>query len=236
MPSIKALLGLSMYHCDTAPWTSGQVSNPNALPPELPHNPWYPNVLNVDAGPGWQIIISVSAEMDNDLYDDILEEEGEEEDVDDEFDQDHGGDAEEAAEEEDEEDEESVSSRSKDGDSQDEEEVTSLRWRHNEHDGVSNYQPHDYLLNRLFRCKWKIIFRVTGLFEGIPNKPVDSPRKGPVTRKMFPFDDVIMFLQERHLWLIAIFSTCIQGWLISCRRGAVIWPFSIEISASDMIK
>ena len=24
--------------------------------------------------------------------------------------------------------------------------------------------------------------------------PVDSPRKGPVTRKMFPFDDVIMFL------------------------------------------
>ena len=25
-----------------------------------------------------------------------------------------------------------------------------LRWRHNEHDGVSNHQPHDCLLNRLF--------------------------------------------------------------------------------------
>ena len=26
-----------------------------------------------------------------------------------------------------------------------------LQWRHNEHDGVSNHQPHDCLLNRLFR-------------------------------------------------------------------------------------
>ena len=27
----------------------------------------------------------------------------------------------------------------------------SLQWRHNERDGVSNQQPHDCLLNRLFR-------------------------------------------------------------------------------------
>ena len=27
---------------------------------------------------------------------------------------------------------------------------------------------------------------------GIPRSPVNSPHKGPVTRKMFPFDDVIM--------------------------------------------
>ena len=27
----------------------------------------------------------------------------------------------------------------------------SLQWRHNEHDGVSNHQPRDCLLNRLFR-------------------------------------------------------------------------------------
>ena len=26
-----------------------------------------------------------------------------------------------------------------------------LQWRHNEHDGISNHHPHDYLLNRLFR-------------------------------------------------------------------------------------
>ena len=44
----------------------------------------------------------------------------------------------------------------------------SLRWRHNGRDGVSNHQPHDYLLNRLFgrRSKktWKL--RFTGLCAG----------------------------------------------------------------------
>ena len=34
--------------------------------------------------------------------------------------------------------------------------------------------------------------RVTGLVRGIHRSPVDSPHKGPVTRKTFPFDDVIM--------------------------------------------
>ena len=30
-----------------------------------------------------------------------------------------------------------------------------LQWRHNEHEGVSNYQPHDCLLNRLFKAQIK---------------------------------------------------------------------------------
>ena len=34
--------------------------------------------------------------------------------------------------------------------------------------------------------------RLTGLCAGIHRWPVNSPHKGPVTRKMFPFDDVIM--------------------------------------------
>ena len=29
---------------------------------------------------------------------------------------------------------------------------------------------------------------------GIHRRPVNSPHKGPVTRKMFPFDDVIMYM------------------------------------------
>ena len=43
---------------------------------------------------------------------------------------------------------------------------------HNEHDGVSNHQPHDCLLNRLFRCRSKKTskLRVIGLCEG--NSPV----------------------------------------------------------------
>ena len=41
----------------------------------------------------------------------------------------------------------------------------SLQWRHNEPDGISNHQPHDCLLNRLFRRRPKKTskLRVTGL-------------------------------------------------------------------------
>ena len=71
----------------------------------------------------------------------------------------------------------------------------SLRWRHNERDSVWNHQPHDCLLNGLFRHRSKKTskLRVTGLCVGNSPGPVNSPHKGPVTRKMFPFDDVIMF-------------------------------------------
>ena len=66
-----------------------------------------------------------------------------------------------------------------------------LQWRHNERDRVSDHQPHDCLLNRLFRRRSTKTskLRVTGLCAG---NPVNSPHKWPVTRKMFPFDDVIM--------------------------------------------
>ena len=69
-----------------------------------------------------------------------------------------------------------------------------LHWRHNDHGGVSNHQPRGCLLNRLFRHRWKKTtkLRVTGLCAGNSPGPVNSPHKGPVTRKMFPFDDVIM--------------------------------------------
>ena len=69
-----------------------------------------------------------------------------------------------------------------------------LRWRHNGRDGVSNHQPHDCLLNRLFRRRSKKTskLRVTGLCAGNSPGPVNSPHKWSVSRKMFPFDDVIM--------------------------------------------
>ena len=46
--------------------------------------------------------------------------------------------------------------------------VSSLQWRHNELDGVSDHQPHDCLLNRLFgrRSKKTSNLRVTGLCAG----------------------------------------------------------------------
>ena len=72
--------------------------------------------------------------------------------------------------------------------------VVTLHRRHNDHGGVSNHQPHGCLLKRLFRRKSKKTskLRVTGLCVGNSPGPVNSPHKGPVTRKMFPFDDVIM--------------------------------------------
>ena len=73
--------------------------------------------------------------------------------------------------------------------------MVSLQWCHNERDGISNHRRLDCLLNRLFRCRSKKTSkpRVTDLCEG--NSPVTSefPQKGPVTRKMFPLDDVFMW-------------------------------------------
>ena len=69
-----------------------------------------------------------------------------------------------------------------------------LRWRHNGRDSVSNHQIHLCLLNRLFRRRSKKTskLRITGLCVGNSPGPVNSPHKWPITRKMFPFDDVIM--------------------------------------------
>ena len=66
--------------------------------------------------------------------------------------------------------------------------VTSwARWR-------LNQRRLDCLPKRLFRrtSKKTSKLRVTGLVRGIHRWPVNSPHKGPVTRKMFPFTDVII--------------------------------------------
>ena len=83
----------------------------------------------------------------------------------------------------------------------------------NVRDGVSNHQPHDCSLNRLFRHRSKKTptLRVTGFCEG------NSPHRGLVTRKMFPFDDVTMNTLLKwssiraHLWLSALYNTIFMG-------------------------
>ena len=56
----------------------------------------------------------------------------------------------------------------------------SLHWRHNGHDCVSNHQPHDCLLNRIFehRSKKTSKLRVTGLCAG------NSPGTGEFSAQM----------------------------------------------------
>ena len=63
----------------------------------------------------------------------------------------------------------------------------SLQWRHNEHGGFSSHEPHQCLLSRLFRR------RLLAFVRGIHWGPLNSPHKWPVTRKMFPLDDVIIW-------------------------------------------
>ena len=72
---------------------------------------------------------------------------------------------------------------------------SSLQLCHNGRDGISSHQPHDFLLKRLFRRRSKKTskLRATALCKGIHRWPANSLHKGPVTRKMFPFDDVIKF-------------------------------------------
>ena len=85
----------------------------------------------------------------------------------------------------------------------------SLRWRHNERASVSNHQSHHCLLDRLFRRRSKKSskLRVTGLCAGNSPGPVNSPHKWPVTRKMFPFDDVIMYQYVLSYFASNIFLT-----------------------------
>ena len=47
--------------------------------------------------------------------------------------------------------------------------IKTLQWRHNGRDGVSNHQPHHYLLNRLFRHRSK--------------KNIKAPRHWPLCRE-----------------------------------------------------
>ena len=87
-----------------------------------------------------------------------------------------------------------------------------LQWRHNQCKSVSNHRRHDCLFNRLFRRRSKKTskFRVAGICEG--NSPVTdeyfAQRAIPVTRNMFPFDDVIMFscglIVLNHRYILAL--------------------------------
>ena len=72
--------------------------------------------------------------------------------------------------------------------------ISSLQWRHNGRDSVSKHQPRECLLSRLIRQNQRKCQSSASLafVRGIHRRPVNSPHKGPVTRKMFPFDDVIM--------------------------------------------
>ena len=89
----------------------------------------------------------------------------------------------------------------------------SLQWRHNDHDSVSNHQPHDCLLNRLFRLRSKKTskLRVTGLCVG--NSPVtgEFPAQMASNAEMFPFDGVIMMHRRRSVLFVRHVSSSVSS-------------------------
>ena len=73
-----------------------------------------------------------------------------------------------------------------------------LQWRHNTHDDVSNHQPRDCLLNRLFRriSKKTSKLRVTGLCEG--NSPVTGEFPAQMASNA---ENVSIWWRHRVYWI-----------------------------------
>ena len=69
-----------------------------------------------------------------------------------------------------------------------------LRWRHNDHAGVSNHQPHGCLINRLFGRKSKktLKLRVTGLCAG------NSPGTGEFPAQMASYAENVSIWWRHH--------------------------------------
>ena len=78
-----------------------------------------------------------------------------------------------------------------------------LEWRHNGCDSVSNHQPHNCLLNRLFRRRSNKTskLRVTGLCTGNSPWTGEFPAQRASNVENVPFDDAIM------LWNVLTFGS-----------------------------
>ena len=84
----------------------------------------------------------------------------------------------------------------------------SLRWRHNERDSVSNHQPHDCLLSRLFRRRSKKTskLRVTGLCVG------NSPGTGEFPAQMASYAENVSIWWRHHVSQCSCPHPTMQHW------------------------
>ena len=83
-----------------------------------------------------------------------------------------------------------------------------LLWRHNEPDGVSNHQPYDSIVYSGTDQGKHQSSASLAFVRVIHRRPVNSPHKWPVTRKMFPFDDVIMTWHHDMETLLTLLAPC----------------------------
>ena len=84
---------------------------------------------------------------------------------------------------------------------------TTLQWCHNEHHGISNHQPHDCLLNLLFRRRSKKTSKlhVTGLCEG------NSPMTGEFRAQRASNTENVSIWWHHHAVYIHM-ESCLTHW------------------------
>ena len=101
----------------------------------------------------------------------------------------------------------------------------SLRWRHNERDSVSNHQPHDCLLSRLFRRRSKKTSKlcVTGLCVG------NSPGTGEFPAQLASYAENVSIWWRHHVFgvphslilVLCLSSQCVMPLCaVECRYNA----------------
>ena len=101
----------------------------------------------------------------------------------------------------------------------------SLQWRHNERDGVSNHQPHDCLLNRLFRRRSKktpkpaSLAFVRGIHRWIPWQMANNAEN-------------VSIWWRHHGWLQR--CLCVNGRAFSGYLIKYIWHWSISCVISSL--
>ena len=117
-----------------------------------------------------------------------------------------------------------------------------LRWRHNDHDGVSNYQPHDCLLNRLFRRRSKKTskLRVTGLCAGnspetgeIPAQRASNAENIPIWWRHHDVPSIFCINKPGKSWLLrVIWLVTVRFWLCWISHDVWLGSFYTPVSTT----
>ena len=118
-----------------------------------------------------------------------------------------------------------------------------LQWRHNGRDGVSNHQPHDCLLNRLFRHRSKKAWKLcaTGLCEGnspvtgeFPTQRANDAEKVPIWWHHYAFTGHQWFPSQRasnaELWSFLSDSFWTNTW-IKNGVGVDLWHLTAYVAS-----
>ena len=104
-----------------------------------------------------------------------------------------------------------------------------LQWRHNGRDSVSNHQPHDCLLNCLFRRRWKKTskLRATGLCAG------NSPVTGEFPAQMASNAENVSIWWRQHVaQIVNWMSASLMRYALSvaghCRSEPFLWYLPLK--------